>query len=219
MRDKNKERKVLDNDLIKLFAKYYFRNLPYGTTTFNSMKYSQKFIDCINAFYKQSQEDNKYPYYSEYQNILKDNLDIKLNKNNYLEYLKSYKFKEKSATYMLMYLETCESPDNVVINLDLTLEHIFPRKLKDSLQIKNTFNYIGNLALLQGGNSENGNKGNYSIGCKPYEDKKKSYQESHLLITSDIVRNFPGTVFGESEIKQRTDLLAIIIEKNTRYFK
>ena len=63
-----------------MFVKYYFRNLPYGTTTLNSIKISGKFITKINEFYlhdktvkkndKNDKNEKKYDYYSKYQQII-----------------------------------------------------------------------------------------------------------------------------------------------------
>ena len=50
--------------------------------------------------------------------------------------------------------------------------------------------HIGNLTLIEGKNSDNGHKGNSSLGSKTYDKKKISYKGSGCKITRDIVEKF-----------------------------
>jgi hypothetical protein len=76
-------------------------------------------------------------------------------------------------------------------------------------------NNIGNLTLIEGKNSDNGHKGNSSLGCKSYDKKKKSYQESSSKITRNIGEKFE--TFEEEHIIQRNKTIISDLNKYTNY--
>ena len=83
---------------------------------------------------------------------------------------------------------------------------------------KNLINYIGNITLLEGKNSQNGQRGNSSLGSIDYVTKKTSYSNSSVKVTRDIVKVFDKETFLEIDIIKRTKLLAKKIEEYTNYF-
>jgi hypothetical protein len=76
-------------------------------------------------------------------------------------------------------------------------------------------NNIGNLTLLEGKNSINGHKGNSSIGCKSYGNKKKSYEESNSKVTRDIAEKYE--TFEEKNIIERSKFIVSELNKYTNY--
>ena len=101
------------------------------------------------------------------------------------------------------------------VPLSYTLEHIYPQKNKDQLQNENLLNNIGNLTLYEGKNSGNGHKGNSSLGAKPYEVKKISYEGSSCLITRNVCKNFES--FEEEDIIERNIELVDLLNHYTNY--
>ena len=101
------------------------------------------------------------------------------------------------------------------VPLDYTLEHIFSQKHKDELNDCNLMNNIGNLTLLEGKNSQNGIKGNSSLGAKSFENKRKHYKDSSSKLTRDIYDKFKK--FNENTIKNRSEYLIELIHKYTDY--
>ena len=99
-------------------------------------------------------------------------------------------FKSTNATHILLYLETSITTDLNTVSLDYTLEHIYCQKNKANLSNQSLMNNIGNLTLIEGKNSNNGHKGNSSLGSKSYDKKIDSYKESSSKITNDIVVHF-----------------------------
>ena len=76
-------------------------------------------------------------------------------------------------------------------------------------------NNIGNLTLIEGKNSDNGHKGNSSLGCKLYDKKKKSYADSSSKITRDIAEKYE--IFEEKNIIERNKFIIIQLNKFTNY--
>jgi hypothetical protein len=210
------EKNNINNDLIKLFVKYYFRNKLYDTATFNSFLKSDPFIKIINIYHT----NKDYDYYTDIKTHLIAITDESIkNKNSFIQKINEMSFTNtKFVTLLLMFIETCETTDSHKIDLKYTLEHIYPQKNKDKLKNKNTLNYIGNLTLLEGKNSQNGHQGNFASGSIEYNKKKKSYKNSASKITRDVVEKYNEDTFEESDIIKRTKEYAEKIEKYTRYF-
>jgi hypothetical protein len=76
-------------------------------------------------------------------------------------------------------------------------------------------NNIGNLTLIEGKNSDNGHKGNSSLGCKSYSKKKKSYDESSSKITRNIAEKYE--TFEEQHIIERNKCIIQDLNKYTNY--
>jgi hypothetical protein len=74
---------------------------------------------------------------------------------------------------------------------------------------------IGNLTLIEGKNSDNGHKGNSSLGSKTYDKKIESYKGSSCKITRDIPEKFKS--FTESEIIQRNREIISLLNNYTNY--
>lgn len=197
--------------LIKLMTKWYFRNIQYKTRNFNNLCYSNEFIKITNELLK----DTQYDYCKEITECLRKNKDININDENYLRELSSMNFKSTNATHLLLFYETCINTDLQKVSLDYTLEHIYCQKDKANLVNQSLMNNIGNLTLIEGKNSDNGHKGNSSLGCKLYEKKKKSYAESSSKITRDIIKNYE--TFEEKDIIDRNKFIIIELNKFTNY--
>ena len=198
-------------NLIKLMTKWYFRNLQFKTRGFNNLCYSNGFIKITNEVLK----DVNYDYYKEIADCLKKNKNNANNDDNYLKELSHMNFKSTNATHLLLFYETCITPDLHTVPLEYTLEHIYCQKEKANLADQSLMNNIGNLTLLEGKNSESGHKGNSSIGCKAYADKKKSYSESSSTITRYISENYK--TFTEKDIIQRNEFISIKLNEFTNY--
>lgn len=203
--------KNINSDLIKLFTKYYFRNLQFGNRSFNNLCYSNDFIKIINEVIK----NNNYDYYKEIIDCLRKNKDNSINDENYIRELKTMNFKSTNATHLLLFYETCINTDLQIISLDYTLEHIYCQKDKAKLKDRSLMDNIGNLTLLEGKNSDNGHKGNSSIGSKSYINKKKSYYESSSKITRNIVDKYED--FEEKNIIERNKCIVFELNKYTNY--
>jgi hypothetical protein len=209
------EKNAIDEKIIKLFVQWYFRNIGFKNKTFNYLGYSTEFINITNAYLK----DKKYNYLKYLQECLQKNIDISVNSDNYQNNMIQRDFKNTlttSATFLLMFLETCENTDKNIVNLQNTLEHIIPQKNRGELKDLRNIDKIGNLTLLEGGNSENGHKGNSSLGAKEYDKKKTSYSESSIKITREIPKDFPEQ-FTENDITKRTNQIVKLLDKHTKY--
>lgn len=223
------KRGSIDERLIRLFCKWYFRNMGTSSYTFNNLCYSNEFIRITNCYLKDEsilEKENKafgggacggFDYYGEIEQCLQKNLDHSITLENYENTLTSLGFKSTNATHLLLFLETCENTDIVAVPLNYTLEHIFPQKNKDKLSNPSLIHRIGNLTLLEGKNSENGHKGNSSAGCKDHIIKvNSSYKDSSCKITRSISGDY-STVFEEDEIIARSKKIAEVMNKYTRY--
>lgn len=203
----------IDKSLIKLFCKWMFRNIQMNTFTFNNLSYSNPFLTITNKYLK----DSKVDYYKELEVCLQDNKDPSIAQDTYEETLCDKVFTPKHATALLIFLETCETPDIHTVPLTYTLEHIWPKKNKDKLSDTSWLNRIGNLTLLEGKNSENGHKGNSGVGCKDHGVKvTKAYSGSSSQLTRDIAKAYP-LAFEQDDIRARCKKLAAALNKYTDY--
>ena len=200
-----------DENLIKLFTKWYFRNNLFKTRTFNNFIYSNEFIRITNELLK----NKDFNYYQEIDDCLKRNKDDKINEANYKKSLSVMEFKSTKATSLLLFLETCLTSDLNVVSLDYTLEHIYCKKDKNNLTNSKLLDNIGNLTLIEGPNSKNGHKGNSSLGSKPYSYKKDFYKESSSKITRDIALEF--ITFSEEDIQKRNKIIVSLLNQHTIY--
>ena len=207
------KRGSVDERIIRLFCKWYFRKMGTSIYTFNNLCYSNEFIRITNCYLK----DETFDYYREIELCLQKNLDNSISLENYENTLTGLGFKSTNATHLLLFIETCENTDIVSVPLNYTLEHIFPQKNKDKLSNPSLIHRIGNLTLLEGKNSENGHKGNSSAGCKDHLTKvNSSYKDSSCKITRSIAFDY-STVFVEEEITTRSKQLAQLMNKYTLY--
>uniref|UniRef100_A0A6C0HM89 C2H2-type domain-containing protein n=1 Tax=viral metagenome TaxID=1070528 RepID=A0A6C0HM89_9ZZZZ len=206
------KKNTIDDKLIKLLVKWYFRNLEYKNISFNNLAYSNEFLKIINEYLK----NNAYDYYTQFYECLKLNANESI-KQYYQKHLKDICFTRIKATYLLLFLETCDNTDKHIVNLELTLEHLIPQSKKTDLTDIKNISKLGNLTLLEGSNSSNGHKGNSSLGAKEYSAKKDSYLESSAKITRDIVAQFP-IKFEEADIEKRSSTLIKKLDKFTNYF-
>ena len=201
----------IDDKLIKLMSKWYFRNLQFKNRNFNNLCYSNEFIRITNEVLK----DKEYNYYEGIEKCLVKNKDDSISDENYLRSMNSMNFKSTNATYLLMFLETCDNTDLNIVSLDFTLEHIYCQKDKEKLSNQSLMNNIGNLTLLEGKNSDNGHKGNSSLGSKTFDKKIESYKKSSSKITRNIVDNFK--TFTEDTIITRNNQIIELLNKYTNY--
>ena len=203
--------KHIDKKLIKLFAKVYFRNIQFKNRGFNNLCYSNDFISISNNVL----DDPSYNYFHHIEKCLQKNKDNNVNSQNYLQSLQNMTFKSTNATHLLLFLETCSNTDAHIVPLDFTLEHIFCQKNKDDLVKLSNIDIIGNLTLIEGKNSENGHKGNSSLGAKEYILKQPSYVGSSCKITREISKEYDS--FDEKDIISRTKALSILLDELTDY--
>jgi uncharacterized protein with ParB-like and HNH nuclease domain len=210
------KKNAIDEKLIKLFVMYYFRNKIIDRASCNSLRISNEFINIVTHYYEIKPDIDYYGRFKAHlckitnTDIYKDSLLAKINKLSF----KNIKFNN----LLLSFIETCETPDSTIVSLEYSLEHIYSQKNKDNLSNKDMLNYIGNLTLLEKKNSQNGHKGNSSIGCSEFQMKKhNSYNGSSAKITRDICKDFTKDTFEESDIIKRTKIIADKIEKYTNY--
>ena len=201
----------INTELIKLFTKCYFRNIQFKNRSFNNLCYSNEFIRISDEVLK----DIGYDYYKEITDCLSKYKNNNINDENYLRELSIMNFKSTNATHLLIFLETCINTDLHTVPLEYTLEHIYCQKEKATLVNQSLMNNIGNLTLLEGKNSINGHKGNSSIGCKSYGNKKKSYEESNSKVTRDIAEKYE--TFEEKNIIERSKFIVSELNKYTNY--
>jgi len=201
----------IDTELIKLLTKWYFRNIQLKTRNFNNLCYSNEFIRVTNELLK----NIHYDYYKEIRDCLVKNKDKSTNDENYIQSMTTMNFKSTNATHLLLFLETCMVTDSQKVPLDYTLEHIYCQKNKTELLNQSLMNNIGNLTLIEGKNSDNGHKGNSSLGSKTYDKKIASYKGSSCKITRDIPEKFKS--FTESEIIERNTQIVSLLNNYTNY--
>ena len=156
-----------------------------------------------------------YNYFIDIEACLIKNINTSIKNDNYLLSMKDLNFKSTNATYLLLFLETCITSDLQNVSLNFTLEHIYCQKNKTSLSNQSLMDNIGNLTLLEGTNSENGHKGNSSMGSKTYDRKLSSYRESSSMITRNIVEKYK--TFTEKTIIERNNEIATLLNKYTNY--
>ena len=201
----------VDSEFIKLIVKWYFRNMGIRSTTFNGMAYSNRMIDITNKVLKNSE----YNYYCDIRDLFINEMDEKVNYDNYEKTLESLSFKGAIATHLLMFLEQSISTDIVTIPINYTIEHIIPQSKIDELKERKLIHNVGNLTLLEGSNSESGHKGNSSMGKKPYVEKIDSYKGSSSGITKYLGENYSD--FNEETILVRCNELSKLLNEKLKY--
>lgn len=197
-------------NLIKLITKWYFRRIGLKLRGFNNLCYSNEFIRITNEVLK----DPDFDYYKEIEECLVKNKDNSISNENYLRSMNIMTFKSTNATHLLLFLETCINTNLQQVPLEYTLEHIYCQKNKDKLSNKSLMDNIGNLTLFEGKNSENGHRGNSSLGSKTYDKKILSYKGSSSIITRNIVVN---ETFTEETITKRNKEIVEQLNKYTNY--
>ena len=85
-------------------------------------------------------------------------------------------------------------------------------------KIEDTLIYnIGNFTLLEGKNSKNSNKGNFSLSDKSYSEKINTYKTSNSLLTRELAKKYNKPDFTIQDIKKRAKCLANLLNKFTKY--
>jgi len=199
----------INTELIKLMTKWYFRHIGSKLRGFNNMCYSNEFIKITNEVLK----NPDYDYFKDINDCLVKNKEDIVNDENYLRAMENMNFKSTNATHLLLFLETCINTDTHIVPLDYTLEHIYCQKNKTKLSNQSLMDNIGNLTLFEGKNSDNGHKGNSSMGSKTYDKKIKSYKGSSSMITRNIVDNYE-TFTEESIILRNKEIIKLLNEYN-----
>ena len=156
-----------DSKLVKLVVKWYFRNYKLKNGTFNKFSYSNEFLNICNKVIK----DKQYDYYSDILKLFVKNIDIKVSNDNIVDTICSNIYKSCS-TPLLLFIETCINTNSFSYPETKTLEHIYPQKSKDYLSNSKNIDKLGNHTLYEPGNSDNGHKGNSSLGAKSFKVKK-----------------------------------------------
>ena len=159
-------------------------------------------------------ENKNDNYYDEIRDILVTNMDSKIKKNKYEKTIIENNYKTNDAVSILKYLEFITNNDINILPETTSLEHIIPSKECKEHGNKLT-NKIGNLTLLCGKNSKNGQKGNFSLGCKSYTYKKNIYKKSTFIITRNIYEKYSN--FYYEDIMDRTKNISNILNMNTLY--
>lgn len=201
----------INTNLIKLLTKWYFRNIQSKSRSFNNLCYSNEFIKITNEVLK----NTDYDYYKDIEECLVKNKDDNISDENYARKMKDMNFKSTNATHLLMFLETCMNTDIQSVPLEYTLEHIYCQKDKTKLHNPSLMDNIGNLTLIEGKNSDNGHKGNSSLGSKTYDKKVISYKGSSSIITRNIVDNYE--TFTEETIIKRNNKIRELLNIHTNY--
>ena len=201
----------INTEFIKLIVKWYFRNVGIKKTTFNSLAYSNKMIDITNKVL----ENPEYNYYHDIKDLFINEMDERVNYDNYEKTLESLSFKGATATHLLIFLEQSISNDIIKVPLTYTIEHIIPQSKIDGLKERKLMHNLGNLTLLEGPNSENGHKGNSSIGKKTYTEKVNSYKDSSSLITKKLGENYSD--FNEEIVLVRCGELSKLLNEKLKY--
>ena len=201
----------INSKLIELIVRWYFRNSPFKTRTFNNLCYSNRFIEIVNEFLI----DKTFDYFEEINKCLQKNKDSLINNDNYISSLTTINIGITNATHLLLYLETKITTDLNNVSLDYSLEHIFSQKDKEKLKDQSLMNNIGNLTLLEKKNSKNGHRGNSSLGAKNYTIKRAAYEGSSSHITRTIAKKHE--TFSEEDIKKRNKYIVELLNKHTNY--
>lgn len=201
----------INTELIKLFTKWYFRNLQFKNRSFNNLCYSNEFIIITNKVF----EDDDFDYYSDILDCLIKNKDKSISCENYLREMTKMTFKSTNAIYLNLFLETCLSTYTHTVPLEYTHEHIYCQKNKSKLTNPSLMDNIGNLTLIEGKNSDNGHKGNSSLGSKSYDKKINSYKNSSCTITRKVAENHE--TFTEKTIIKRNLEIILLLNEYTNY--
>jgi len=203
--------KNVNPEIIKLIVKWYFRNVGIKSYNFGKLGYSNKMMDITNKVLKNSE----YDYYCDIRELFINEMDERINNDNYEKTLESLSLKGATATHLLMFLEQSKSTDIVKIPLNYTIEHIIPQSKIDELKERKLIHNLGNLTLLEGSNSESGHKGNSSMGKKPYTEKIESYKGSSSLITKKLGENYSD--FNEETVLVRCNELSKMLNDKLKY--
>jgi DNA-directed RNA polymerase subunit RPC12/RpoP len=203
-----------DQKCLELLTKWHFRKLccKVKTSEGQGLQYSNPFIEFTNKYLT---NESSTDYFEFMKNLIKNrNNNLYNDKQNFVSTLTNNYFNISTSTYILYFLETCETNDNRCIEFNYTLEHIYPQNKQSTLSDSNNINKIGNLTLLEGNNSKNGHKGNSSLKDKSFSHKLESYKGSSIFITRKLAETY--TLFTESKIIERTNYIAERIEKITQ---
>jgi len=204
--------KKIDDKLLYLLTKWSIRNIHIKTMTFNNLVYSDEFIRISNELVTNVNLD----YYTRIEECLRKNKDTTIKSNNaYKESMEVTVPNNNKAKCILMFLETVETTDSHILPSNYTIEHIIPRKEKDTLT-GDLIDVIGNLTLYEGNNSDiSKHQGNSSLGAKSYSEKKESYRNSSCKLTRQISEEYVS--FTEQDIIKRNEKLIDLISIHTEY--
>lgn len=206
-------KKSIDTKLIEVIVKWYYRNVGQKTTTFNSLAYSNPFIDFTNSFIK----DSTFNYIDAVINLFKKEIDGRVDNENYIinNTKKEWRGTGKTQAKMLLsFLETKLNNDDNFPILEHDLEHIIADNKKNDLVTPSNVYKLGNLTLFESKNSENGHKGNRSVKDNHFNFKKIQYENSSHKITRDLCKL---DKFDEETIINRTIDLFKMIDQFTKY--
>ncbi len=177
----------IDNKLIEIIVRWYYRNINTGknTQTFNSLGYSNAFIEISNKVIN----NNNHDYVSDIINLFRKEKAFCIQKENYESnnINKEWKGNNAMKAKMLLYfLQTKLNNDDNLPILNHDLEHIHSDNKKTELSNISNVYKLGNLTILEAKKSENGHKGNRSIKDSPFHIKKLDYKMSSHSITRDL---------------------------------
>jgi hypothetical protein len=204
----------IDSDLIYIFTQWYFRNIGCShNKSFNHSSYANQFVKITNNVLKLG---DKVDYCNDIKNAMSEYIDPSIKPHHYEDTLKEHEFTTiKKVTYLLYFYEMHKTTNLHTLDLAYTLEHIYPQSKLKELKDKTNNNKIGNLTLLEGSNSKNGHKGNFSLQDKEYIKKKDSYKKSSSIVTASIPQEY--NTFTEATISKRTKVIAKELNKFTNY--
>jgi hypothetical protein len=204
--------KKIDDKLLYLLTKWSIRNIHIKTMTFNNLVYSDEFIRISNELVT----DVNLDYYTRIEDCLRGNKDTRIvESRDYKESMEVTVPNNNKAKCILMFLETVETTDSHILPSNYTIEHIIPRKEKDTLS-GDLIDVIGNLTLYEGTNSDiSKHQGNSSLGAKNYSEKRESYRNSNCKLTRQISEEYVS--FTEQDIKKRNEELIDLISIHTEY--
>lgn len=200
--------KQIPTKLIKLFAKWYFRRLGFKLRGFNNLSYSEVFIKTINEVLNPEKDCD---YYKVLKDCLTKNIEDSIkDEEKYRSSLAEKQYKNiDQVKFLLRFLESTETTDILPVPC-YTLEHIIPQKIESDFVHR-----LGNLTLYEGSNSDNGHRGNCSLGDKDFSEKIKQYKNSSCKLTREINEKY--STFEEAEVEERSHYLAEKIHIATSY--
>jgi len=210
-------KKEVDNDLLDLISGWYIRRLVNSEKKpFNHYGYGHVMEKIVAYLY-----DN--PEYNYKKDIMKLLYKFTTSKEDFLTKInKTYpKLSHKDKTNVLKFLELKISRSNDTELCGYTLEHIYSQKQAEIDNIpENIVNLVGNCTLFEGKNSDNGEKGNYSLKNKSFAEKKEVYGTSQSRITlalnDDKWNGFDdGT---PRRINERNKIMIEDIEKHSQFW-